>query len=212
MGWVGLPDPLQASNEGWLGPTMPARTTPRKEDFRMIRSRKLHLLILLTSLPLMTCAALSFGQQPGPAQGAAKKVGEALDTTGRAIRRGLQGAGETVREGFERTRASVQNMNVVSRVYSRLHWDKSLANAMLDIEVKAGGVVILRGVVNDNEAKARAVSLAADTVGVAKVIDQLSLSVPSRVIPAQPGTGTGTGVDTGPATTTTTQPGFSRGR
>ena len=39
--------------------------------------------------------------------------------------------GETVREGFARTKESVQGMGLVPRVYGRLHWDKSAARQQL---------------------------------------------------------------------------------
>jgi hyperosmotically inducible protein len=136
----------------------------------------------LLGVTLVAWGALGLAQQPG----AAGKVGEALDTTGRAIKRGVQGAGASVREGFARTRTSVQNMEVVSRVYSRIHWDKSLTTAMLDLEVQAGGIAVLRGVVPDAAAKTKAVALAADTVGVTRVVDELSIVPPTRVVPATP--------------------------
>ncbi|AGA29519.1 BON domain-containing protein [Singulisphaera acidiphila] len=133
-------------------------------------------------LSVVTGSALSLAQQPSPAE----KVGEVLDETGRAIKRGVQGAGATVRDGFARTRTSVQNMEVVSRVYSRLHWDKSLTTATLELEVQAGGIAVLRGVVADSTAKTKAVTLAADTVGVTRVVDQLSIAPPTRIIPGSP--------------------------
>lgn len=77
-------------------------------------------------------------------------------------------------------------MGVISRVYSRLHWDKALTSAMLELEVKAGGVVVLRGVVSDSAAKIKAVTLTADTVGVTQVVDELSIAPPTRVIQASP--------------------------
>ena len=133
-------------------------------------------------LTVVACSALSLAQQTRPGE----RVGEVLDETGRAIKRGVQGAGASVREGFARTRTSVQNMEVVSRVYSRLHWDKALTTATLELEVQAGGIAVLRGVVADSAAKTKAVALAADTVGVTRVVDQLSIAPPTRVIPASP--------------------------
>jgi hyperosmotically inducible protein len=145
----------------------------------MLNSR---LPAAILGLTLVSWGALGLAQQPG----AAGKVGEVLDNTGRAIKRGVQGAGTSVRDGFARTRLSVQNMEVVSRVYSRIHWDKSLMAAMLELEVQAGGVAVLRGVVPDAAAKTKAVALAADTVGVTRVVDELSIAPPTRVIPASP--------------------------
>jgi hyperosmotically inducible periplasmic protein len=122
--------------------------------------------------------------QQGAAERAAERVGGALDNTGRAIRRGVQGAGSTVREGFARSRAAVHDMGVVSRVYSRLHWDKALTSSTLEMEVQDGGVAILRGVVPDAAARARAVALTRDTVGVVEVIDELTVVPAPRAVPA----------------------------
>jgi len=147
----------------------------------MSKASRMKLSVLVAGMALAVSAGLGLAQE-----GPAAKVGEVLEGTGRAIKRGVQGAGATVREGFARTRTSVHNMEVVSRVYSRLHWDKALTAATLDMEVQAGGVVVLRGVVPDDDAKQKAVALAADTVGVIQVVDQLSLALPTRVIRATP--------------------------
>jgi Low affinity iron permease len=52
-------------------------------------------------------------------QGAAQRAGEAHDNVGRNIRRGVERA-------FARTRASVLGQELITRVYSRIHWDKKL--------------------------------------------------------------------------------------
>jgi len=118
--------------------------------------------------------------------GIAERVGGALDNTGRAIKNGVQGA-------FARTQTTVNTMQVLDRVYSRLHWEKALTTSALEVEVQPGGVTLLRGVVPDARAKVKAVDLARNTVGVIQVVDQLSVSptvdgtVPAPVVdPAQP--------------------------
>jgi hypothetical protein len=70
-------------------------------------------------------------------------------------------------------------MGVYSRVYSRIHWDKTLhaSNVLLRAE---GGLITLRGVVPDDAAKTKAVTLAAETVGVTRVINQLTVLHPSE--------------------------------
>jgi len=117
-------------------------------------------------------------------QTAAGQAGQKLDEAGQAIKRGLQTAGEKVREGFAKTQEAVHNMGIESRVYGRLHWDKALTASSLELDVKAG-VVTLRGAVPDSAAKVKAVTLAADTVGVTQVIDQLTVLVPPRTVPAR---------------------------
>jgi len=141
----------------------------------------------LAALALACFAVGSRAQQPG---GVAEQAGEKLDEIGRAIRDGFEKAGETVvgginrtgetvRDGLVKARDSVQGMGVYSRVYSRIHWDKTLhANTIL---LRAeGGVITLRGVVADDAAKTKAASLAAETVGVTRVINQLTVLHPSE--------------------------------
>jgi hyperosmotically inducible periplasmic protein len=108
-------------------------------------------------------------------QDTGKKVGQQLDELGRTIKKGLQNAGETLREQFTKARAAVHDMDVMARVYGRLHWDKCLNTAELDLEVKED-VVTLRGAVPDAKAKVKAVELARDTVGVNEVVDELTIA------------------------------------
>jgi hypothetical protein len=141
----------------------------------------------LLAVALACFAVAGRAQQPG---GVAEQAGEKLDEIGRAIRDGFEKAGETVvgginktgetvRDGFIKARDSVQGMGVYSRVYSRIHWDKTLHANNIALRAE-GGVVTLRGVVANDAAKTRAVSLAADTVGVTRVINQLTVLRPSE--------------------------------
>ena len=93
--------------------------------------------------------------------------------------------GETVREGFAKTRETVQGMGIPSRVYGRLHWDKEFHAISLFVKAE-GGTVTVRGTLPDEAAKAKAIELIKDTVGVTHVIDQLSVlsSSESTVSPA----------------------------
>lgn len=122
-------------------------------------------------------------------QGAAEKTGQALDNAGRGIRRGVQGA-------FARTRANVHDQEVISRIYSRIHWDKALVGSTLELEVRDGGTAVLRGGVADEAARKRAVDLAKETVGVTLVVDELTVLPPPRIIPAPPGPAATPGVKT----------------
>lgn len=143
----------------------------------------------IVALSLTGWSVTSSVQQDPPPDGAAAKAGEKLDELGRAIRRGLFDAedtvreglnrtGETVRDSFARTRESVQGMSLVPRVYGRLHWDKTLNAVPLFIKAE-GGAVTVRGTVPDEAAKAKAISLVKDTVGVTRVIVQLNVVAPS---------------------------------
>jgi hypothetical protein len=112
-------------------------------------------------------------------QGAGQRAGSKLDEAGRSIKQGLRDAGDAIRNQFAKARDSVHGMGVESRVYGRLHWDKALNTSTLEMEFN-NGVVTLRGSVPSAKAKAKAVDLAQDTVGVAKVIDQLAIQPPPR--------------------------------
>jgi hypothetical protein len=63
-----------------------------------------------------------------------------------------------------------------ARVSSRLLWDKSLADARIEVRLAPGGGVELRGTVKDLDQRRRAVALAEGTVGVEKVEDHLESS------------------------------------
>jgi hyperosmotically inducible protein len=130
-------------------------------------------------IALLSWTCVAWAQQ-GP-------VGQGLNDAGRAVRRGFQTAGQAVQGGFQKTRTGVHNMEVVSRVYSRLHWDKALTSSNIELEVQAGGIATLTGIVPDDAAKAKALMLTAETVGVIQVIDQLTVGTSVRPAPIVPG-------------------------
>lgn len=132
------------------------------------------------------------------AQGVAERVGNGLDNAGRGIKNGIQNA-------FSKTQNAVHNQDIMSRVYSRIHWDKTLVGSTLELEVLDGGTAVVRGAVPDTAARQRAVLLARDTVGVTQVVDQLTVLPPVRVIPA-PAPGTTTVIETPSGTTTVIKP------
>ena len=70
-------------------------------------------------------------------------------------------------------------MTVQSRVYSRLHWDRTLNPLNIEVEVNNDGVAILRGAVPMLKAKDRALDLARETVGVTSVVDELAIRASS---------------------------------
>jgi osmotically-inducible protein OsmY len=63
---------------------------------------------------------------------------------------------------------------VAGRVAARLHWDRSLADANITVQLKEDAIE-LRGNVADLPQRRRAVDLAETTVGVRKVIDLLEM-------------------------------------
>jgi hypothetical protein len=103
------------------------------------------------------------------APGAGERLGESVD-------RGLNNLGDKLRRGWADVKQSVNEMGVQGRVYGRLHWDKSLADAPLEIGVQNDNNVTLSGTVPDEAAHMTAVKLAQDTVGVGQVVDHLTVA------------------------------------
>jgi len=118
-------------------------------------------------------AALLFGICFSPVANAQEGLGEQI---GAQIDRGFDKLGDNLREGWASLQKTVDNFNVQARVYSRLHWDKQLVDAELDVDVQENGVILLRGVVADAKAKTRATTLAENTVGVNKLLNQLTIA------------------------------------
>ena len=116
-----------------------------------------------------------------PRRGVAQKIGESVDNAGKNVKQGLKEAQETVRERFVRARSRVHDMEIESRVYSRIHWDKSLTSSTIELETRDDGVVTLRGTVPNALAKKKATDLAVDTVGVVRVIDALAVTPPATI-------------------------------
>jgi hyperosmotically inducible protein len=126
---------------------------------------------VLVGLALCLMYAVAVGQapQPQPAQpGTAAKIGEKID-------RGLNEIGSELSQAWADVRKSVEKMGVQGRVYGRLHWDKALEGAKVDINVRDNQVVVLSGNVASAAAKEKAEQLARDTVGVNSVVNELSV-------------------------------------
>jgi hypothetical protein len=98
------------------------------------------------------------------------------ESLGQKLDRRLDKLGRELRHGWAEVRASIDRMGVQGRVYGRLHWDKDLANATIDIEVREDKSVVLKGSVPTESAKSKAVQLAQDTTGVHEVVDELGIA------------------------------------
>ena len=136
-------------------------------------------IAMVTLLSVQTAAAQERAtpDPPGRDQGVGERLGESVD-------RGLSNLGQRLRKTWADIRQSVDELSVQGRVYGRLHWDKSLANAPIDITMQNENTVVLAGSVPNEAARTTAVALAQSTVGVGKVVDQLTVS--STAIPAVP--------------------------
>jgi hypothetical protein len=66
-------------------------------------------------------------------------------------------------------------MDLATRVYGRLHWDKYLNTSVADLEVQ-NDIVTLRGTVPDAKVHTKAIELTHDTVDTNEVVDQLKIA------------------------------------
>lgn len=112
-------------------------------------------------------------------QGFGERLGQQLD-------QGVDRLSSELREGWASLRKTVDRMGVQGRVYSRLRWDKQIATSEIDVDVQDEDVVVLRGQVSDDTAKRKAVRLASDTVGVNRVVDELTVAAPDETRAATP--------------------------
>lgn len=114
----------------------------------------------------------------------AKGVTQAVNNARQQVRSEARGVTQAVRQSFDQMAADVQRMGAVPRVYARLHWDKTLYNARIQVHPLPGGTVLLRGVVHTQAARKRAEELAASTVSVSHVVNELT--VVASPVPPQP--------------------------
>lgn len=130
----------------------------------------------LLALPAVVISCLSAAGQTPPAPnsqpGTATRIGEQID-------RGLTQIGAEISQAWAEVRKSVEKMGVQGRVYGRLHWDKALEGANLEVSVRDGQVVVLSGTVRSPAAKQTAEQLTRDTVGVSSVVNELAVT-PSK--------------------------------
>src|SRR3954471_9984343 len=126
--------------------------------------------LFFAGLAICLCYAVAAAQapQPQPQPGTAAQIGEKID-------RGLNQIGAELSQAWADVRKSVEKMGVQGRVYGRLHWDKALEGAKLEISVRDNQAVVLSGNVASAAAKQKAEELARDTVGVSSVVNELSV-------------------------------------
>jgi len=127
-------------------------------------------LLALMSVALSCLSAAAQAPPPANTQpGTATKIGEQID-------RGLTQLGAELSQAWSEVRKSVEKMGVQGRVYGRLHWDKALEGANLDVSVRDGQVVVLSGTVKDAAAKQKAEQLTRDTIGVTNVVNDVAVT------------------------------------
>jgi len=82
------------------------------------------------------------------------------------------GAPGKLANGLQVMRADLDEVGLDSRVAARLRWDKTLADAAIQVRAR-GSAIELSGRVADLSQRRRAVELAESTAGVDKVKDEL---------------------------------------
>ncbi len=129
------------------------------------------LTLVIVGLMLQSLAAEPpvATETPSANQGVGERVGEAVD-------RGLTNLGQKVRKTWAEFRKSVDELSVQGRVYGRLHWDKAIGSAPIEISVRDESIVTLSGTVPNESARRTAVTLAGDTIGVRQVVDRLTVA------------------------------------
>jgi hyperosmotically inducible periplasmic protein len=104
-------------------------------------------------------------------QGTGEKLGQRID-------RGMQQLSDRLQKGWAEIRKSVDELTIQGRVYGRLHWDKALTDAAIDIQIQNDDTIVLSGSVPAEVARLKAAALAQDTIGVTNVINQLAVAPP----------------------------------
>jgi len=104
--------------------------------------------------------------------GCNRQDSDCLTRIGHKLAAGLGEARGSLEVGWH---GVVPAMGLEARVAARLHWDKALDGAV--IEVKASGTEIeLSGTVKDQTQQLRAMELSEATTGVDKVVDNLQVN------------------------------------
>ena len=131
-----------------------------------------NLAASLLTLALMGSTAFA---QDGPL----RRAGQALDNAGKTIR-------YRVESEIARGQITAQERELLTRVTRRIEWDKRFVGSALQLQVQAGGSVILRGSVLNDATKRSAVELVENTTGVTSVVNELAVVKEVKVIKAKP--------------------------
>jgi hypothetical protein len=123
--------------------------------------------------------ALTFVGVAVAQDGPLNRAGQALDRAGKNIR-------YRVETEVARGQIAAEERDVLNRVLRRIQWDKRFVGSTLQLESRAGGTVVLRGSVLNDQVKQRAVEIVENTIGVTSVIDELAVVKEVKVIKAKP--------------------------
>ena len=149
-----------------------------------IRSRSFRVVPFALAVAL---SAVALAGPQDPPKTITEKIKAKAGSAVTSIKKGATNAEEAIREKFEQARAGVSKMGIEARVYARLHWEKALADAKIDLSAPSEGVIALTGVVADEKARAKALELTRDTIGVTQAVDKLTVRTTTEgAAPAKP--------------------------
>jgi osmotically-inducible protein OsmY len=116
-----------------------------------------------------------------PTQTTTEKIKAKVGAAAESIKKGAISAETAIKEQFAKAKDAVVRMGIEGRVYARLHWDKALTGAKIELGSPKPGVIALSGAVADSKAKAKAIELTTDTVGVTEVVDHLTVQTTASI-------------------------------
>ena len=131
--------------------------------------------VVLTAVAATVGSTVVAVRAQDPPQTITEKLKAKAGSAVTSLKKGAVSAEEAIMDRFRKAKDGVVNMGIEARVYSRLHWDKGLTDAKIELTAPEKGAIVLKGTVPDEKAKAKAAELAADTVGVVKVTNELTV-------------------------------------
>jgi len=141
------------------------------------------LVVPVVGLALLAAGRSASAQEPEP-KTTTEKIKESVGGAVQSLKKGAASAEEAIKNQYARAKDAVVKMGIEGRVYARLHWDKALANSKIELSAPKPGVIALNGSVADAKAKAKAIELTTDTVGVTEVLDHLTIQTTTTITPA----------------------------
>jgi osmotically-inducible protein OsmY len=133
----------------------------------MTRDHRLAVLTLTVALSALGCGQQDVDRLARVGRKSAEVFQQATGNTSSEIG-----------QGWQAVRANLDELDLAGRVAARLRWDKSLADARVDVAV-TGTAVELKGTIANEDQRARAVLLAQGTAGVQTVTESLRVASPN---------------------------------
>jgi osmotically-inducible protein OsmY len=143
-------------------------------------------VIPVVGMTVLAAGLATRAQEQQPPQTTTGKIKAKVDSAVESLKKGATSAEEAIRQQFAKAKNTVAGMGVEARVYGRLHWDKALTGSKIELSALRPGVIALSGTVANAKAKAKALELTTDTVGVTEVVDHLTIQ--STATTTTPGT------------------------